>query len=139
MKLNSKHTILGALIAASVVMLVTIGCKSSGPTNIPFSGPLELLYPKAGGLSFKVGDTVHVKWSIHDHDQITSVELMYSTDGGKTLNPNSIASKGSFIYPDTTYAWTPTAAQVSTQFILIARCYTDHSLKDQSAPFNVHN
>jgi hypothetical protein len=99
------------------------------------SVPLVLLNP-LGGAKFKVGEAVQIKWSVQDQNQIGSVGIGYSLNGGKTWDPNGIGA-GSFTYPDTSYIWTPTAAQKSNMFVLKVYSYTDRAVLDKSAPFAV--
>jgi hypothetical protein len=127
----------------TAVMLATITNCDKGTNPPVFTGPLELLQPKGGnGKSFKVGEPVTIKWSIHDQSKIGSVALNYSLDGGKTwvdsLKREYVIYSFSFTYPETTYVWTPTDAQKSGQFVLKVREYDDRAIKDQSAPFIIH-
>jgi hypothetical protein len=83
-------------------------CNSGTNPKPHVVGPLELLYPK-GGESFKVGDTIRIKWSIHDQSQVGSVGIKYSLSGGAPWNVN-LLGPGSFTYPDTSYLWTVTSS-----------------------------
>ncbi len=128
-----------ANILSVIVTVFMLGClceKNTNPTS--FMGPLELLQPK-GGESFKVGvgESVTIKWSIHDQNQIGSVIIDYSIDGGKIWSVNSITDH-SFTYPETIYVWIPTASQISNQFVLKVREYDDRTINDKSDPFTVH-
>ena len=138
MKRNITQGILGALITGSALLLVIVGCNSS--TNPPpFSGPLELLYPKGGsGQSFQVGQPVQIKWSIHDKTQIGSVGIKYSLDNGKIWSTTPIGN-GSLSFPDTTYSWVPTADQISNQFVLKVYEYQNEAtINNKSVAFIVH-
>jgi hypothetical protein len=127
-----------ALLGIITAFFVFAQCNNSTNPQQAFTGPLELLQPKGGsGQSFKVGDPVTIKWSIHDQNQIGSVVIVYSLDSGKTWGANSLAIN-SFTYPETTYVWTPTSLQKSDQFVLKVREYNTASINDKSAPFVVH-
>jgi len=137
MKIANKKSYFYVVVCSAFLLILGIQCKDSVTNPPPFSGPLELLYPKGGsGQSFKVGQPVLIKWSIHDRSAITSVEIDYSLDGGKTYNANSLATN-SFPYPDTTYNWTPTVDQVSNKFILKVKNYEPPYQHDVSASFVV--
>jgi hypothetical protein len=137
------------ILGLAGVILMLQECKNDGgitPTPPP---PIELLYPKGGsGQSFKVGDTVTIKWSIHERDQVTSVIIAYSKDGGKTGSTTQIIGNGSFAYPDTTFQWTIDKQHVSDRFVLVileynSNCYTGSSTcsnpyHDKSAAFVIH-
>jgi hypothetical protein len=121
-----------------VLLFVTCNNSTNPP---PFTGPLELLQPKSG--SFKVGDHVTIKWSIHDRSRIGSVAINYSRDNGKTwadsLLGENLIGDSSYTYPETTHVWTPTDLQKSNQFVLKVREYNDRTIYDKSASFVVHD
>ena len=139
-----------ALTGVICAIVIATQCKSS--TNPPPPPPtLELLYPK-GGQSFKVGDTVLIKWSIHDTNQVKSVGISYSLDNGRTfpgtqIIPSDTGSHGSTTYPDVDCRWIIGARDTSNQFILCIWEYGGQCLScsatcsspcDKSAPFVVH-
>ena len=137
-----------------LIMLVLTGavltltqCKSNTGTNPTPPPPLELLYPK-GGQSFKVGDTVLIKWSVHQPQNIPSVGVSYSLDGGKTFPTYQVLGTGSVAYPDSTLRWIVGQEDVSSQFILVIWEYESQCLSgslscpspyhDKSSSFVVH-
>jgi hypothetical protein len=93
--------------------------------------PLELLFPK-GGESFKVGDTVTIKWSVHEPQNIPSVGISYSKDGGKTFPTTQIIGNSSVAYPDTTFKWVIGNEYVSDKFILVIWEYNGQCLSGSS-------
>ena len=59
------------------------GCDSgNGPAGE--TKPLEIVAPK-GGESYKVGQTVEIRWKINDASKIGSVGIVLSLDNGKTF------------------------------------------------------
>ena len=97
------------------------------------SVPLVLLDP-LGGENFKVGETVPIKWTIHDKSQVGSVAIKYSLSVGSNWSVNDIGDK-SFSYPDTSYPWTITDTYKSNQFALKIYEYNNHTPSDSSARF----
>jgi hypothetical protein len=106
-----------------------------------FSGPLELLYPQGGsGVQFHVGDVITIKWTIHNLDVITDVELRYSLDSGVTWPSTQVINKiggASFSYPDTTRVLTIDSTLVSKKFRFRVNRYNDQTLNDKSAAFTI--
>jgi hypothetical protein len=96
--------------------------------------PLVLLSP-LGDKNYVVGDTVRIKWRIMDRDQISSVEIVYSLDGGHTYSSSNYLGTGSFSYPDTSFLWTITNTQKAKKFVLKVRDYNNHILRDSSSAF----
>jgi hypothetical protein len=134
---SKRNRRIGRCLIAAVVALTTLSCKNNvAPPQ--FSGPLELLQPKGGsGVSFTVGESVLVKWFIHDQSKIGSVRVDYSLDNGKTWSANPLFDN-SYTYPETSRVWTPTIAETTSQFMLKVREYNDPTIYDKSAAFVVH-
>jgi|WetSurMetagenome_2_1015567.scaffolds.fasta_scaffold190689_2 hypothetical protein len=134
---SKRNRLIGRSLIVAVVALASVTCKNNVAPP-PFTGPLELVQPKGGsGQSFKVGESVLVKWSIHDQSKIGSVRVDYSLDNGKTWSANPLFDN-SYTFPETTRVWTPTAAQESNEFVLKVREYNDPTIYDKSAAFIVH-
>ncbi len=143
---NSRRS--GYILLGLVCMIFnTMQCdKGTNPSPTP-KGALELLYPKGGsGQSFKVGDTVTIRWSIHNTDSVVQVGISYSLDDGKTVPTTQIIAGHSFSYPDTTYQWIIGSEHCSDKFILCiweynSSCFTASSScrypHDRSASFIV--
>ncbi len=116
-------------------------------TSPPSTRPLELIFPRGGGgQTFKVGDTVTIKWKINDLSKVNDVGISYSLDGGKTVTGTQIIGNGSIAYPDTSYRWIITDRFVSDSFVLIIWEYKGQCLNgspscdspsDKSAPFRI--
>jgi hypothetical protein len=117
-------------------LAVCVNCDNgTGPNGT--TKPLELVAPKGGG-SYQVGQTVEVKWKINDANKISSVGIKLSLDNGKSylgydLEPESIFP------PTTSFSWTITDDQVSTQCILKIYDYIDNSINDKSSTFTIAN
>jgi hypothetical protein len=127
-------------------MLTGMQCKGNGPVE-PAQRPLELLYPKGGsGQTFKVGDTVRIRWSIHDVNAVKGVGVSYSLDGGATVKATQIISTKQSTYPDTTLLWEIDESYISDKFVLVIWEYNSLCISgssactspfDKSAPFSV--
>ncbi len=130
--MKKKRNFIFAVLTGAGALLTATCDKATNPPPPPV---LELLFPKGGGnQSFKVGETVTIRWSIHDRDQIGSVGIPYSLDGGKSWSKFYIGND-SFIYPDTTCQWTIDSTYISDKFVLKIFEYTNHTPADSSAPF----
>jgi len=128
------------VVSACALGLILAACMQcdKGTNGTTFSGPLELVYPKAATTTLHVGDSVTIRWSIHDTNQISSVEVLYSLDSGATWPSTQVLSTaGSQSYPDTTLGWKVTSNQVSTKFMLKVRDYNNTSVLDKSSAFTV--
>jgi hypothetical protein len=134
MNLKSVYLHIAALIGIACAIFGT-NCNSGTNPPPPVAGPLELLFPKGGsGQSFNVGDTVMIKWTIHDKSQVGSVAIKYSLSVDSNWSVNDIGDK-SFSYPDTSYLWAITATYTSNQFALKIYEYNNHTPCDSSARF----
>jgi hypothetical protein len=130
---GKKHRRFGLiLLGVAGAIAAFTQCKSDTPTTPVTHPPLELLYPK-GGESFKVGDTVPIKWSVHEPQNIPSVGISFSKDGGKTFPTTQIIGNGSVAYPDTTFKWVIDNEYVSEKFILVIWEYEGQCLSGSSA------
>jgi hypothetical protein len=117
-------------------MTAFISCDDgAGPSGT--AKPLELLAPKGGG-SYQVGQTVEVKWKINDATKISSVGIRLSLDNGKSYLGNDLELTSIFP-PTTSFSWTITADQVSTQCMLKIYDYIDNSIYDKSSIFTITN
>jgi hypothetical protein len=139
------------LLAVAGALLALAQCNDTG--NTPTTHPaLELLFPK-GGESFKVGDTVTIRWSVHEPQNIPSVGISYSIDSGKTfpgtqIIGNDTLNHGSIAYPDTDCKWVVDKSHISTGFVLVIWEYYGQCLSgspkcispyhDKSALFSIH-
>ena len=142
-----KEVIRCLITLTGIVIVLNFSMQCDNGTNPPDPvGPLELLYPKGSDESFKVGDTVIIRWSIHDQSRVQAVGMSYSLDGGKTVTNNQIIGNGSVTYPDTTYRLVIDSRFISDSFVLVIweyneRCLTGLSCGDKpydkSAPFQV--
>jgi hypothetical protein len=103
-----------------------------------FSGPLELLYPRGGaGVTYKVGDIVTIKWTIHDLNQVNAIVMAYSLDSGVSWPSRQIINVTT-TYPDTTSLWVIDSNCVSTKFRLKVYQYGEQgSLYNKSAVFTI--
>jgi hypothetical protein len=129
--------------------LTTLIQCNSGTNPLPPPPTLELLYPKGGsGQSFKVGDTVTIRWSIHDTVETRDIGLSYSLDGGKSVPGTQLIFDHSISYPVTSYRWIVKSSQVSDQFVVCIWRYSETCITasptcmsphDRSAPFIVRN
>jgi hypothetical protein len=141
-----------AFIGLSCAFLFFFQCKSGTETQPTPPPTLELLYPK-GGETFKVGDTVTVKWTIHDQTAFKAVGISYSLDSGKTVPTTQLILNpkppfGSFTYPDTMYTWVIDSLYISNKFVLVIWDYNGACISgsskcsnpyhDKSAPFVIH-
>ena len=123
-------------LASGLLVAACMQCNNS--TNVTkFNGPLELVYPKAANTTLHVGDTVKIRWSIHDTDQISSVEVRYSLDSGVSWPSTQYIGTSSQTYPDTTLFWVVASNQVSTKFVLRVRDYNNTAIFNNSSAFTV--
>lgn len=147
MKNNNYQRLSLIFLGMTGAFLIFTQCKSGmEPTPPP---PLELLYPKGGsGQSFKVGDTVNIRWAIHDTMETRDVGLSYSLDGGKTVRGTQLIYDHSISYPNTTYRWIIDSIQKSDEFVVCIWRYAETCISasptctsphDRSAPFIVRN
>jgi hypothetical protein len=146
---NKKHRRLGLIFLTMAVGLFALAKCDSGnnPPPPPPPGDLELLYPKGGsGQSFRVGDTVNIRWAIHDTVETRDIGLSYSLDGGKTVPGTQLISNHSISYPNTTYQWIIDSIQKSDEFVVCIWRYSETCISasptctsphDRSAPFIV--
>ena len=135
--MKTKKMLIGWALAGMIgACFILIQCNNA--TNPPPPPPaLELIYPKGGsGQSFQVGQTITIVWSIHDQNQVGSVGIEYSLDGGKTWGVFPELTH-SFSYPDTSYQWTIDAAYASDEFIIKVYEYINNYPTDASKPFTI--
>ena len=143
-----KEVIRCLITLTGIVIVLNFSMQCDNGTNPPDPqvGPLELLYPKGSDESFKVGDTVPIRWSIHDQSKVQAVGMSYSLDGGKTVTNSQLIVNKSVNFPDTSYRWVIADRHVSDQFVLIIWEYQDGCLTgssscvaphDKSAPFKI--
>lgn len=131
---KKKMCVAGLSACVSVVLIaLSVGCKKDNPVTPPPKDPIELLYP-VGGESFKLGDTVTVRWRINDNTNLSSIALERSTINGMAYSLLHYTS----IPLDTTFcSWI--VDSISTQCIIRVRDYLDYSVFDKSGVFTVHN
>ena len=131
-----KKTLVQLLSLSVVCLAVFMTCDNgTGPT--PPAKTLEIVAPK-GGESYKVGQTVTIKWKINDATKISSVGIKLSPDNGKTI-PNIDLETSSIFPPTDSFSWTITSDQASTQCVIKVYDYLDKSINDQSGVFTVSN
>jgi hypothetical protein len=118
-------------------MVAFINCNDINDPNPPPAGPLELMAPK-GGESYKVGQTVEIKWKINDESKVASVGIKLSLDNGKSYLVNDLESH-SIPSTTTSFQWTITSDQVSSQCIIKVYEYNDASINDKSTAFTISN
>jgi hypothetical protein len=149
MKIKTYRRFSLIILGVTGVIMMVQECKKDTGANPTPPPPLELLYPKGGsGQSFKVGETVTIKWSVHEPQNMSSVGLSYSKDGGKTFPTTQILGTGSVSRPDTTYQWVIDKQFVSDQFVLVIWDYDGQCISgspncsskyhDKSAAFAIH-
>lgn len=82
----SKRSIsLAAALSLGLAAFAFTGCgdEAAGPAS---TGLITLTSPQ-GGETFKVGETLHIKWTVKDDPEApTAVDPMISLDTGKTWN-----------------------------------------------------
>ncbi|MBN2188843.1 MAG: hypothetical protein JW699_05270 [Chitinispirillaceae bacterium] len=134
-------------IALSVLLSAAFKCDNGNDPADDVKKVLTLLAPTGGaGYSCAVGDTVPISWrvdnSIPDSTKVSSVAIMYSTDGGTSF-PYSIVDSGSVSVPIDTpvytgsYPWAVGNQHVSPQFVIKVYDYQESLRSDKSAPFVV--
>ena len=129
-----------ALFGPFIFLSLIIGCTSGNNPKPTPPRPLALLNPVGGnGVILYVGDTVTVRWSVKnipDSNQVSSVGIRYSLDGGTTFpNTQFIDQSSSVTPPDTTYLWTIDSTQISNSFVVKIYDYSNNVPFDKSAPF----
>ena len=124
------------ILAAGLLITACIQCDK-GTNPPPFNGPLELVYPKAANTTIHVGDTVQIRWSIHDTNQISSIEVRCSLDSGVTWPSTLVIGTSSHAYPDTTQTWIVSSSQISNKFVLMVRDYNNRAIYNNSSAFTV--
>jgi hypothetical protein len=133
-----RSMILGMAIVCGVMM--TVVCDNgTEPADVPVSTKiLELLQPQ-GGETYKVNQTVLVKWRINDATKVSSVGVKLSIDSGKTF-PGMITVNGSVFPPTAEFSWTITADQVSDKCVVKVYEYNgEATINDRSATFRITN
>jgi hypothetical protein len=118
------------------LMTALVSCDNGAGPIVP-PKPLELLAPKGGG-SYQVGQTVEVKWKINDTNKIFSVGIKLSLDNGKSYLGNDLETSSIF-RPTTSFSWTITDDQVSSQCILKIYDYVENTIYDKSSTFTISN
>jgi hypothetical protein len=109
---------------------VFMNCDNGSGPGQPVK-PLEIVAPK-GGESYKVGQTVTVKWKVNDLINISTVGVRLSIDNGKSYKELAEHS----LTPDTTFfTWIPDSA--SSQCVIKVYSYTDDLVFDKSGVFTV--
>jgi hypothetical protein len=131
--IRSNWNMLRAL-ALCGLLIVTISCDKGTNSSTPPFKTLELLQPR-GGESYKVNQTVAIRWRINDTSNISTVGIMLSLDGGKTW-PLSLGN-GSFPPETTSFSWTIESTQVSDQCMIKVYDYISQSINDRSGVFLV--
>jgi hypothetical protein len=138
-----------AVIAAAMGLLLSAGvrCDKGNDPSDEEKKVLTLLAPAGGtGYSCSVGDTVEISWrvdnSIPDSTMVSSVGILYSTDGGAGFL--YAIGTGSFSVPlDTpvytdSYRWAVGGEHLSNQFVIKVYDYQEQTRSDRSAPFVVN-
>ena len=129
-----KSKIIGRTVGCAVLLVMSAGmaCNTStGPKAA--TGAMAVLQPTAGQ-TFKVGDTIKVKWTVRYPDSISSiiVALYHLPDAVPiTLGSNS------FAYPDTTFSWVADSAAVSGHCYIKLQEYFNNVVPDSSGTFSI--
>jgi len=129
-----KNIVCQSGVLAIICMLFAgMACnKSTGPKTTPSA--LVVLQPTAGQ-SFKVGDTMHVKWQVNDTNDISSVLVqLYGFPNDtfiKTLG------NGSFSLDTTSYSWIIDSSAVAAHCYIRICNYIDYSYPDSSGVFTI--
>jgi hypothetical protein len=123
----------GALFVTGLSLLTAC---DNGTDPQPGADPVQILKP-LGGESYVVGTAVTIAWKINDKTKIASIGIKVSTDGGITW-PTTLAGR-SFLVTETSYAWTPTAEEVSNEVMLMIYEYNDESINSKSGNFTITN
>ena len=140
-----KKTFFFIMVILGFISLPDTGCKSdvAGPNPadttkpVDLTKPLNILYPK-GGETYKVNQTVRVRWQINDSTKIGSVRIDLSLDRGKTFPITFISpSGGSFSRNITQYDWKIENASISDSCVIKVREYNEGSLNDRSGVFSI--
>jgi len=128
-----KNIVCQSLILTIMCMLFAgMACnKSTGTKTTPSA--MVVLQPKAGQ-TFKVGDTINIKWQVNYPDSISSIVLwLYSLPDSI---PMSLATS-SFAYPDTTFSWVADSAAASNHCYIKLQEYFNNVPPDSSGTFSI--
>jgi hypothetical protein len=130
-----KNIVCQSVVLAIMCMLFAgMACnKTTGPNTTP--NALVVLQPTAGQ-SFKVGDTMHVKWQVNDTNDISSVVVQLYGFPNDTLI--TTLGNGSFPPDSASYSWIIDSAAVAAHcYIRICNYEPYGSYPDSSSLFTI--
>jgi hypothetical protein len=103
---NRTVSLAAAALCAGLAAYSMIACNSDSGTSPGSDGLIAITSPKSGE-SFKLGDSMHVKWTVKDDANAPdAVDLQISNDSGKTwifIRTGSIPNTSIKSWGD--YAW----------------------------------
>jgi hypothetical protein len=126
----NKTRVIPIVAGAIIGLIVGFGCKSStSPKSTP--NALVVVQPSAGQ-TYKVGDTMKIKWQVNDSSEVSSVILELHHDTTILVIGNN-----SFPPDSTSHSWIVDSSTVSTHCYVKVREYNNSVPPDSSGIFTI--